>query len=160
MAPRRHQTLALSRFALPGGSFAFIFLYLAADIFYSALATLTDIFVHSLTSITGGFIHLFAAVADISINFLASFTKLPGKFICAGSSLSRSGFSTSDRLFCRDLCFVAQLNGFILNDCACFLSRLWSEKQGNNGSGKPTHNEAYQKGPKFITFRHSNLLFD
>src|SRR5919106_6000543 len=105
------QTLALSRFVLPRGSFAFILLYLAADIFHCALATLADVFNHSL-----------AAVADIGINFLAPLTELSGKFICAGACFSCSGFGAGDCLFRCGLCAVAQLNGSIPDYLASFLS--------------------------------------
>src|SRR5688572_18951673 len=82
------QTLALSRFVLPRGSFAVFLLYLAADIFHGAFATLADIFNHGL-----------AAITDIGINFLAPLTELPGKFICAGTSFSCSSFCAGDCFF-------------------------------------------------------------
>lgn len=64
----------LSRFALPGGSFAFVLLYLTADIFHCALAALAGIFVHGLATVTSSFINLFALLSDIGISFGTSFT--------------------------------------------------------------------------------------
>ncbi len=115
-------------------------------------------FVGFLGCLANSFHGALAALAHILDHFLATVAKLFGKFICPGAGIGSGGFGAGNCFFRSHLCLVTQLNGFILDQCAGLFTRLRSEQQCNNGSRKPANNEAYKKGAKLITIRHSNLL--
>jgi hypothetical protein len=96
--------------------------------------------------------------ADSIHRTLSLFLELTGKLICTGTRFGGSGLSPGKCFLGGLLSPVTQLNGFILDQSPGLFTGLRSEKQSHNCSTQTTHQESYEKGAKFITIRHSNLL--